>query len=211
MKAWVKQMMVILPVAGLFLLCCVKTVAQSAAVDTVPKVTTGYQAPSTTEGVSDEMLAEYLALSKKIKAEREQGHYTASESDRDRLETIFVKMTKEQQDKQWIGFMKRPEPLAKSVPTAKQWEAFKNGKIYGVWIDGKRVQNSALEQYTTADFSQTFVSKLSKNSVNYGKHYYQVNLMTNEYYEKYRIETLDAIKKHPLMMTIRWREGKPVK
>lgn len=82
MKARVKQMMVILPVAGLFLLCCVKTVAQSAATDTVPKVNTRYEAPSGTEGVSDEVLAEYLALSKKVEADRKQGQFVVSEEDR---------------------------------------------------------------------------------------------------------------------------------
>jgi hypothetical protein len=205
-KAWVKQMTLILPVSGLILLCCFKTVAQPAIADTVPKVNTTYQAPSSTEGASDEMLAEYLALEKKVEADRKQGQFVVSETDRSRMETIFVSMTKEQQSKQWIGFMKRPGPLPKSVPTTKQLDAWKNGKMYGLWINEKRVSNGVLNQYTITDFSNVFVSKLGKNTVNYGKHYYQVDLMTNEYYEKYRRETLEEIKEHPLMMTIRWRK-----
>jgi hypothetical protein len=30
-----------------------------------------------------------------------------------------------------------------------------------------------------------FVSKLSKKAINYGKHYYQVDLMTKEYYDEF--------------------------
>jgi len=34
------------------------------------------------------------------------------------------------------------------------------------------------------------VSKLEKNAINYGKHYYQVDLMTNDEYQKYYIQTV---------------------
>ena len=57
--------------------------------------------------------------------------------------------------------------------------------MYGVWIDGKRIENITLEKYDKSDFSKVFVSRLEKNAKNYGKHYYQVNLMTNERFEDY--------------------------
>ena len=61
-------------------------------------------------------------------------------------------------------------------------------KRNGVWIDGKRVSNDALGNYSSKDFSHQFVSNLTKNAINYGKHYYQVDLMTNAYYDKYNAE-----------------------
>jgi hypothetical protein len=60
--------------------------------------------------------------------------------------------------------------------------------MYGVWINEKRVNNEILNKYKNTDFSHANVSKLEKNAKNYGKHYYQVNLMTNDYYRDYKNE-----------------------
>ena len=60
--------------------------------------------------------------------------------------------------------------------------------MYGIWIDEKRVNNDVLKNYVNTDFAQVFVSKLMKNAINYGKHYYQVDLMTNDHYRDYKNE-----------------------
>ncbi len=78
-----------------------------------------------------------------------------------------------------------PKPLPKITPTKDMLKSWQNAKIYGVWIDEKRVSNEQLKNFSPTDFSNYFVSKLSKNATNYGKHYYQVNLMTNDYYYQY--------------------------
>lgn len=105
-------------------------------------------------------------------------------------------MSKEQQAKQIVIFTPAPPPLPKSIPTKEQIESWKNSKIYGVWIDEKRVSNTELNNYTNTDFAQLFVSKLEKNAVNYGKHYYQVNLMTTDYYATYYKQTIESKKKY---------------
>jgi bla regulator protein blaR1 len=169
-----------------------------------PVVVPKKEVPSTTTGVSQELLDEYQQLLNKIKDEK--GRYKLgqlTEADRQRLETIFLSMSKEQQNKQTIVFMPVPPPLPKVTPTAAQIESWKNSKMYGLWINEKRVSNAVLNNYTNTDFSQVFVSKLSKNAVNYGKHYYQVDLMTNEHYETYRRETLAMTKKY--FMAIKWK------
>ena len=74
------------------------------------------------------------------------------------------------------------------LPKEEQIKSFKDSKKYGVWIDKKRVNNEILNNYKNTDFSQLFVSRLAKNAKNYGKHYYQVDLMTNEYYDNYKNE-----------------------
>ena len=81
--------------------------------------------------------------------------------------------------------MRKLPPLPQAVPTDKQLETWEDAKLYGVWIDGKKVTNSILSDYSNTDFSHWDVSKLSKNAVDYGKHYYQVDLMTKEYYQQY--------------------------
>lgn len=142
--------------------------------------------PATQDGVSQALLDEYeqIVNSKKNK----KGIPSAlkfTELDRKRLETIYLSMSKAQQTKQRVTFVPSLPPFPKSVPTQEQIEAWKNDKIYGVWIDDKRVSNAVLNQYKNTDFAHEFVSKLEKNAINYGKHYYQINLMTNEGYEKY--------------------------
>ena len=77
------------------------------------------------------------------------------------------------------------KPFSKAIPDEELLKKWQDSKTYGVWIDNKRIDNSKLKSYNSSDFSHYFVSKLSKNAVNYGKHYYQINLMTNRYYENY--------------------------
>lgn len=78
--------------------------------------------------------------------------------------------------------------LEKVVPTKEVMEKWKDSKMYGIWINEKRVPNNHLSKYKPSDISSFFTSKLEKNAINYGKHYYQVDLMTNEYYEKVYIK-----------------------
>lgn len=87
-------------------------------------------------------------------------------------------------------------PLPRQVPTEGQLTDWKNSKKYGVWIDEKRVPNSRLNEYTAQDFGSYFVSKLEKNAINYGKHYFQIDLMTQPAYEKYLVENA----KNPLLV-----------
>lgn len=87
---------------------------------------------------------------------------------------------------------------AKKTPTAEQLKLWTNPKIYGVWLDDKRVDNSQLTKYQAADFVYYFVSKLEKNAVNYGKHYYQVGLLTNQYYNKVYLNP-ESIQKYMIL------------
>jgi bla regulator protein blaR1 len=147
-----------------------------------------YQLPSTAEGVSKELLAEYRAILNKYVAPGKNwwsGFDALTLDDRKRLEEIFMQMSKDQKDKQFVAFRKQGKPLPRIVPTADQLKTWQNENIYGVWIDGKRVANSVLSEYTGNQFSQAYVSKLAKIAKNYGKHYYQVDLMTNDYYAQY--------------------------
>jgi hypothetical protein len=82
-------------------------------------------------------------------------------------------------------------PLPRHVPTEAQMQDWKNAKKYGIWIDEKRVPNSRLNDYAAQDFGSYFSSKLEKNAINYGKHYFQIDLMTKPAYEKYLAENLE--------------------
>ncbi len=78
-------------------------------------------------------------------------------------------------------------PPTRKTPSAAQLKDWEDAKMYGVWIDNKRVSNEVLSNYKPEDFALCSSSRLAKNAMNYGKHYVQVNLLTNEKYaEQYK-------------------------
>jgi beta-lactamase regulating signal transducer with metallopeptidase domain len=152
---------------------------------------------------SDELMREYETIVKKYKRDttnRWQSIFRdISQQDKARLIIIFKQMSLQQQLKQSVAFCKHLGPSKPEVPNEAQFNNFKKANIYGVWIDDKRVANNVLEKYTSTDFAHVFVSKLSKTAINYGKHYYQVDLMTKAYYQKYYDESI-AKKDEPMMV-----------
>jgi len=142
--------------------------------------------------VSAELLEEYEKIIRKYTPASMTGgeqsrniRENISLSDKSRLEEIYLQMSVEQRTDQRVIF--RPYPVvSRSVPTSIQFESFKDPKLYGVWIDGNRVDNSALENYSHTDFARMSISTLMKNAVNYGEHVYQLNLMTNSHFEDFR-------------------------
>jgi hypothetical protein len=99
-------------------------------------------------------------------------------------------MNLKQQQQQTVIFLRPSPPLPRVVPTEKQFENFKNEKVYGVWINGKRVSNTVLNSYTAKDFSQVFVSKLYGAAKKNKSYSYQVNMMTKDYYQAYYDRTV---------------------
>ncbi len=183
-----------------------KAIAQDSV--TVPKRIQN-STPSTQDGVSLELLNEYEQIVNKSKNEKGFPRYGKfSDADKSRLETIYLVMSKEQQAKQIVIFSAAPPPLPRAEPTQSQIESWKNAKIYGLWIDEKRVNNSILANYKHTDFAQVNVSELSKNTINYGKHYYQVNLMTTKYYKAYYTATIESPIKYYLGIRMGKKEGR---
>lgn len=79
-----------------------------------------------------------------------------------------------------------PGPMKILVPTASNLAAWQDAETYGVWIDGERVENSVLANYSADDFGHYFKAKLTPTAINYGKHVYQLELMTKAAFEKYQ-------------------------
>jgi bla regulator protein blaR1 len=145
-------------------------------------------------GATEAMMHEYDAIINKYKnTDQKWGQHffnAVSEADKSRLEEIYLQMNKEQRSVQTVIFRAPFPPMAKIVPSAAQFESFKNTKVYGVWIDDKKVSNDVLKNYVHTGFSQVFVSKLY-GAAKKGKNYtHQVNLMTNAYYRDYYNKTI---------------------
>jgi len=193
-----QSFVIIVWVASIFLFAA-KTTAQTKPPTVVPQLK---EVESTQEGASQALMKEYAEIVARNKIIG-GGRYVFGEfsvEEHKRLETIFKQMSKEQQSRQDIGFTKVPPPFPRNTITTQQLSAWTDANQYGLWINDKRVKNDVLIKHKPSDFSHVFVSKLMKNAINYGKHYYQVDLMTNEYYEKYRAE---ALSDNRYYMTIR--------
>lgn len=81
-----------------------------------------------------------------------------------------------------------PPPVQAFVekqPTAQQLQDWQNEKEYGVWMDGKRMENAQLKEMQPADFGWFSVARLLKGAVNYGKHSYQVDVFSKAYFEQH--------------------------
>lgn len=148
-----------------------------------------FYAGGTREGVTPELVNEYHDIINKAKNPEKSG-YKFSLSNKKRLETIFMQMNLNQQQQQTVVFFKPVKPLHRVVPTQKQFNTFKNGKIYGVWINEKKVANSVLNNYAAKDFAQVFVSKLYGPAKKNKSYSYQVNMMTKNYYQAYYIQAI---------------------
>ncbi|MCU0341672.1 MAG: M56 family metallopeptidase [Spirosomaceae bacterium] len=156
--------------------------------------------PSNPDGATSSEIAEYEAFAKKyvkkkIARNGKEVIYVGEgmiEKDRARMQELFLAMNKDQQVQQEYIMHPPMKPLPKTTPTEKELEAYKNPKVYGVWIDGKKVANTALNKYKASDFSQVFVSRLYKNAqatIGY-KYKFQLDLETNTYYEKQKAAAL---------------------
>jgi bla regulator protein BlaR1 len=102
------------------------------------------------------------------------------------LRAIYEAMSKDQRHKAtklW-GLVPAPIRPAKKIPTEKQFELWKDGSIYGVWLDNKKISNSVLDKYKATDIIYFDISNLygaAKRNVTYK---YQLNMYTAAGYEK---------------------------
>lgn len=141
---------------------------------------------NTNDGVTEKQFAEYeTRLQKMITTRigrdgREYTYYSMKDNDLvKKLDIIFRTMNEEQKTKATkVPFIPMlPVPEVKR-PTQAQLDEWQNSKKFGVWLDERRISNSELKKYKPTDFDYYSISKLEKNAINYGKHYFQIGLST---------------------------------
>lgn len=158
--------------------------------------------PANEEGVSAEQVNEFntLAAQHVSRSDSKKYVFNGSAEDEARMLAIFKQMNRQQRQEAKVGFSKRSTPFKKAVPTDALMEKWKNPSDYGVWIDGKKVDNSALNKYRASDFSHYYASNLNytekmKQDIMRSfqlKTMYKVQLdmMTNAEYERYYNATM---------------------
>ena len=157
---------------------------------------------STKEGASQTLMSEYAQIVSKYDITGKQWWIKFKENisadDRSRLELIYKQMNVEQQRRQKVAFIKPVPALKKVVPTDKEFQAWKDKQVYGIWINGKKVGNDILDEYSNTDFEQVTVHRLYGAAKRNKIYSYQVNLMTKTYYRSYYLKTTS--KKENLMV-----------
>jgi len=100
-------------------------------------------------------------------------------------------MSLRQQSTLTIVIIKPAKPLPKIKLSEQQFQHFKNAAIYGIWIDERKVPNTALDNYKAEDFSGYCISKLYGAAKKGRSYTHQADLMTNAYYDKYYKATIN--------------------
>ncbi|WP_276480978.1 hypothetical protein [Paraflavitalea pollutisoli] len=80
-----------------------------------------------------------------------------------------------------IRFVKPP---VRKSPTDTQLQEWTNNTKYGIWLDGKHIENQALVKYKGDDIALFSSSRLYGKALKAGKHTVQIDLSTNEWYNK---------------------------
>ncbi|MTH15092.1 M56 family metallopeptidase [Flavobacterium sp. LC2016-01] len=160
--AFLKKIAALPVVIGLMFLLCVETIAQEIKTDAGNKKTQSASATS---------FDKYYANTNFVFKNKGNNVF---------VEKKFSELTN--QEKKLIP---PPPSLAKKSPNSKEYEGFKNSENYAVWIDGKHVPNSDLNEYKASNFVSYFNSFVHKNARS--KKFpqsYQVTLFTAEGYDK---------------------------
>ncbi len=145
--------------------------------------------PSTKEGVTDDQIAEYATIVAKYfdaKGNYLKHYPKIAATDHARMEEIYKQMSLTQQKSQIISFTYRAiVPAHGNKLTQTAFNAIKDGKKYGVWIDGKRINNADLDNYKPGDFDNVICSRLTPKAKDYSLYKFQAELMTTAYYKRY--------------------------
>ena len=157
--------------------------------------------PVKSDGVSQKHFDEYQrtikdAVTTTVNKNVTRIHLDRSKIDIKRMDVIYRSMNDAQRAVATkVYFIPMGLPPEKSSPSQEQLDSWLNEKKYGVWLDEKRIKNEELKRYKPSDFDYYGVSKLEKNAYNYGKHYFQVGVLTKKAFKKWHDEEvpLDAI------------------
>lgn len=135
-------------------------------------------------------LEEFDKLASKTLTHSTKGKpYKFTPAETNRLGDIYSQMTEEEKAKQKLSLLPKSQDMYKATPPSKeQFESFKDSKMYGVWLDGKRVPNHLLNKYQHTDFANFSQSILFKNAVHYGQYKYHLSLSTHAAFQAYMNE-----------------------
>lgn len=145
------------------------------------------QRPSVTDISGSEEFDQLASKALTHSVKGKEYRFTAAETNR--MGDLYAQMTEEEKMKQKLTLTpKKHNPSKGNPPSREQFESFKDPKIYGVWLDGKRVPNHILNKYQHTDFADFSQSILLKSAVHYGQYKYHLDLSTVFAFQAYANE-----------------------
>jgi bla regulator protein BlaR1 len=78
----------------------------------------------------------------------------------------------------------RMDVPVKQAPTPEMFENWKRPEVFGIWLNDKHVPNSELNKYKHSDIAEYSLSKLYGAALKGRSYKYQLNIMTNDYFDK---------------------------
>ena len=134
-----------------------------------------------------------------------------SQQDREALMELYPQLSEEQKDELPFIFTKTKKADKNSV-SENDLKEFSNATKYGVWIDENKIGNATLKNYKASDFSHKSISKRYKNAISKkNPQPFQVNLMTNAYYDKYSKEEPRTLMSFKIKAFVKGKDTIPVK
>ena len=191
-RGFVKQSITVVLSIGLAFLFCGKIYSQHqrATAETKPQKKIFEQKSGT--GLTQEEMAEFINTIEKhtVFVTNNKGRIdpiaTMPPKMEDRMYDLYTRMNKEQKKQQHdagIMLFQMDIPVKKS-PTPEMFEKWKIPTIFGVWINNKRVPNSELDKYKFSDIAEYDLSKLYGGALKGRIYKYQLDLLTNDYFDK---------------------------
>nr|WP_294942106.1 M56 family metallopeptidase [uncultured Mucilaginibacter sp.] len=101
-----------------------------------------------------------------------------------------------EKQKQLGSFARRYVIASIKYPSVKQFNAWKNASMYGIWLDDKHVSNDVLNNYAAKDIVMFNNSKLYGAAKKGRSYYYQADLYTLSKYKELKAEN-EAVNKKP--------------
>lgn len=189
---FVKKAFVALLLPALAFVLAEKTYSQENPEKLAPSHNSTKAKTSTTQGVSKEEMDRFYAVMEKhtsYPTNTKGRRRPLTEMDTKTMNeefTIYSRMNEAQQlDARNAGILMYEAGIpVKNAPAPEMFDNWKKPHIFGIWLNGKHVPNSKLDDYKNIDIAEYTLHKLVGKGLR-GKGYkYQLELTTNEEFDR---------------------------
>lgn len=184
----IKQTVSFFLVLGLGFTFCQKIYSQKNEKEPSEKPSKATPVVQNGKGLTEELMSEFTETIKKhtIYTKEKQLYneiYKLTSEQKDRLFYLYSNMSSEQQKRSNIDIRQSAIPV-KKIQSPELFEKWKNPKVFGVWLNGKKINNKELENYKYSDIVESEIHNLY-GAAKRGRIYkYQLELTTNDFFDK---------------------------